>query len=126
MPVAISRFAATAVLRGDQGHVAECVAELEHRRDTMLSGLPGWPLVSPAGGWSLLLDVASLGFEPAEASRILLEDAQIAATAMTGWGDEVAARYVRFVFSAEPVVRLETIPDRVAGTKLAEAVATRV
>jgi aspartate/methionine/tyrosine aminotransferase len=126
MPVAISRFAATAVLRGDQGHVAECVAELEHRRDTMLSGLPGWPLVSPAGGWSLLLDVASLGFEPAEASRILLEDAQIAATAMTGWGDEVAARYARFVFSAEPVVRLETIPDRVAGTKLAEAVATRV
>jgi aspartate/methionine/tyrosine aminotransferase len=123
MPVAISRFAATAVLRGDQGHVAECVDDLERRRNTMLSGLPGWPLVSPAGGWSLLLDVASLGFEPAEASRILLEDAQIAATAMTGWGDEVAGRYVRFVFSAEPVERLETIPDRVAGTKLAEAVA---
>ena len=126
MPVAISRFAATAVLRGDQGHVAECVDELERRRDTMLSGLPGWPLVSPAGGWSLLLDVASLGFQPAEASRILLEDAQIAATAMTGWGDEVAGRYVRFVFSAEPVERLETIPGRVAGTTLAEAVASRV
>jgi aspartate/methionine/tyrosine aminotransferase len=125
MPVAISRFAATAVLRGDQGHVAECVAELERRRDTMLSGLPGWPFVSPAGGWSLLLDVASLGFEPAEASRILLDDAKIAATGMTGWGDEVAARYVRFVFSAEPVERLETIPERVAGTKLAEAVASR-
>jgi N-succinyldiaminopimelate aminotransferase len=123
MPVAISRFAATAVLRGDQGHVEACVAELERRRDTILSGLPGWPLVSPAGGWSLLLDVASLGFEPAEASRILLEDAKIAATAMTGWGDEIAARYVRFVFSAEPVERLETIPARVAGTRLAEAVA---
>jgi aspartate/methionine/tyrosine aminotransferase len=126
MPVAISRFAATAVLRGDQGHVAECVAELERRRDAMLSGLPDWPFVSPAGGWSLLLDVASLGFAPAEASRILLDDAKIAATAMTGWGDEVAARYVRFVFSAEPVERLETIPDRVARTKLAEAVANRV
>jgi aspartate/methionine/tyrosine aminotransferase len=126
MPVAISRFAATAVLRGDQGHVADCVAELERRRDTMLSGLAGWPLVSPAGGWSLLLDVASLGLEPAEASRILLEEARIAATAMTGWGDEVAARYVRFVFSAEPVERLETIPERVAGTTLAEAVASRV
>jgi N-succinyldiaminopimelate aminotransferase len=125
MPVAISRFAATAVLRGDQGHVAECVAELERRRDTMLSGLAGWPLVSPAGGWSLLLDVASLGFKPAEASRILLDDAKIAATGMTGWGDEVAARHVRFVFSAEPVERLETIPERVAGTKLAEAVASR-
>jgi aspartate/methionine/tyrosine aminotransferase len=126
MPVAISRFAATAVLLGDQGHVAECVAELERRRDTMLSGLSGWPLVSPGGGWSLLLDVASLGFEPAEASRILLDDAQIAATAMTGWGDAVAARYVRFVFSAEPVERLETIPNRVAGTKLAEALGSRV
>jgi aspartate/methionine/tyrosine aminotransferase len=126
MPVAISRFAATAVLRGDQAHVADCVAELERRRDTVLSGLPGWPFVSPAGGWSLLLDVASLGLEPAEASRILLDEAKIAATAMTGWGDEVAARHVRFVFSAEPVERLETIPDRVAGTKLAEAVATRV
>jgi N-succinyldiaminopimelate aminotransferase len=126
MPVAISRFAATAVLRGDQGHVAECVAELERRRDTMLAGLPEWPFVRPAGGWSLLLDVASLGFAPAEASRILLDDAKIAATAMTGWGDEVAARYVRFVFSAEPVERLQTIPDRVAGTKLAAAVAGRV
>ena len=125
MPVAISRFAATAVLRGDQGHVAECVAELERRRDTMLSGLPGWPFVSPAGGWSLLLDVASLGFEPEEASEILLEGAQIAATGMRGWGDQLAERYVRFVFSAEPVERLETIPDRVAGTRLAEAVATR-
>ncbi len=125
MPVAISRFAATAVLRGDQGHVAECVAELERRRDTILSGLPDWPFVSPAGGWSLLLDVASLGFDPAGASRILLDDAKIAATAMSGWGDKVAARYVRFVFSAEPVERLQTIPDRVAGTKLAEAVARR-
>jgi N-succinyldiaminopimelate aminotransferase len=125
MPVAISRFAATAVLRGDQGHVAECVAELERRRDTMLSGLPGWPFASAAGGWSMLLDVASLGFEPEEASQILLEDAQIAATGMRGWGDEVAQRYVRFVFSAEPVERLETIPERVAGTKLAEAVSTR-
>jgi aspartate/methionine/tyrosine aminotransferase len=125
MPVAISRFAATAVLRGDQSHVAECVAELARRRDTMLSGLPDWPFVSPAGGWSLLLDVASLGFEPAEASRILLDEAKIAATAMTGWGDEVAGRYVRFVFSAEPVERLQTIPDRVANTKLAKAVASR-
>jgi N-succinyldiaminopimelate aminotransferase len=44
---------------------------------------------------------------------------------MTGWGDEVAGRYVRFVFSAEPVERLQTIPDRVANTRLAKAVASR-
>jgi aspartate/methionine/tyrosine aminotransferase len=124
-PVSIARRAGAAVLRGDQGHVAECVAELERRRDALLTGLAGWPLVKPAGGWSLLLDVASLGFEPEEASRILLEEAQIAATGMRGWGDEVAARYVRFVYSAEPVTRLEEIPRRLAGTPLEEAVAAR-
>ena len=126
MPVAISRRAGAAVLRGDQGHVAECVAELERRRDTMLDSLPGWPFVKPAGGWSMLLDVALLGIEPEEASRILLDDAQIAATGMRGWGGEVAERYIRFVFSAEPVERLREIPGRVAATKLAEAVAGRV
>ncbi|HYY32406.1 MAG TPA: pyridoxal phosphate-dependent aminotransferase [Gaiellaceae bacterium] len=125
-PVSIARRAATAVLRGDQGHVAECVAELERRRDAMLEGLPGWPFVKPAGGWSMLLDVAQLGFEPEEASQILLDDAQIAATGMRGWGDEFAARYVRFVFSAERVERLNEIPERLAGTRLEEAVAARL
>jgi hypothetical protein len=32
---------------------------------------------------------------------------------------------VRFVFSAEPVEELETIPDRLAGGTLAAAVASR-
>jgi aspartate/methionine/tyrosine aminotransferase len=121
-PVSIARKAGAAVLRGDQGHVTDCVVELERRRDTMLEGLPGWPFVEPAGGWSLLLDVASLGFEPEEASQLLLEESQIAATGMRGWGDEVAERYVRFVFSAEPIQRLEEIPERLAGGKLAAAV----
>jgi aspartate/methionine/tyrosine aminotransferase len=124
-PVSIARKAGAAVLRGDQGHVASCVEELERRRDTMLELLADWPLVKPAGGWSLLLDVASLGLEPEEASQILLEEAQIAATGMRGWGDEVAARYVRFVFSAEPVERLQEIPDRLSGPRLEEALAAR-
>jgi len=121
-PVSIARKAGAAVLRGDQDHVADCVAELERRRDTMLEGLPGWPFVKPQGGWSLLLDVASLGFEPEEASQLLLEESQIAATGMRGWGGEVAERYVRFVFSPEPVERLEEIPERLADGKLATAV----
>ena len=125
MPTGLSRAAGAAVLRGDQGHVQECVDELERRRDLLLAELPGWPFVRPAGGWSMLLDVAALGFEPADASRLLLEEAAIAATGMVGWGDEVAARFVRWVFSAESRERLETIPDRVAGTALAEAVARR-
>ena len=121
-PVSIARHAAAAVLRGDQGHVAECVAELERRRDVMLAGLPNWPFVSPDGGWSLLLDVASMGFDAPEASRLLLEESAIAATAMVGWGGPVAERYVRFVFSAEPVERLETLPERLEGTRLAASV----
>jgi aspartate/methionine/tyrosine aminotransferase len=121
-PTGIARAAATAALRGDQGHVLECIAELESRRDTIFKALPGWPLVRPAGGWSLLLDVAELGLEPAEASRLLLEESAIAATPMVGWGGDVAARYVRFVFSAEPVERLRTIAERMEGTRLARAV----
>ena len=120
-PTGIARAAATAVLRGPQGHVEDCVHELERRRDTMLRLLPGWPFVRPGGGWSMLLDVASLGFDPAEVSRELLEQASIAATPMTGWGDEVAARYVRFVYSAESVDALESLPERLVGTKLAVA-----
>jgi aspartate/methionine/tyrosine aminotransferase len=123
-PVSIARHAATAVLRGDQGHIAECVAELERRRDTMLESLPDWPFVSPGGGWSMLLDVASMGFDAPEASRLLLEESAIAATAMVGWGGPVAERYVRFVFSAEPLERLRTIPERLEGSRLAAAVAS--
>jgi aspartate/methionine/tyrosine aminotransferase len=119
MPVAISRRAATAVLRGDQGHVEECVRELERRRDLILEVLEGWPLVRPGGGWSLLLDVEKLGFGAQEASAILLEEAAVAATAMIGWGDAVAERHVRFVYSAEPVDRLETLGERLGATRLA-------
>jgi aspartate/methionine/tyrosine aminotransferase len=121
-PVSIARAAATAVLRGDQSHVDECVAELERRRNVMLDGLADWPFVRPGGGWSMLLDVAALGFGAPEASRLLLDEASIAATAMVGWGGPVAEKYVRFVYSAEPVERLQTIPERLSATRLGNAV----
>jgi aspartate/methionine/tyrosine aminotransferase len=124
-PVSIARAAAAAVLRGQQDHVAECVAELERRRNAIIAGLPDWPFVSPGGGWSLLLDVAELGFDAPTASRILFEESAIAATAMVGWGGPVAERHVRFVFSAEPVERINTIPERLAGRSLAAAVEKR-
>jgi aspartate/methionine/tyrosine aminotransferase len=120
-PVGIARTAATAVLRADQGHVDDCVAELERRRDFLLEALAGWPVVSPGGGWSLLLDVAELGFEPEEASRLLLEESSIAATGMRGWGADVAERHVRVVVSAESLERLPGITKRLERTRLRAA-----
>jgi aspartate/methionine/tyrosine aminotransferase len=113
-PVGIARAGATAVLRGDHGHIDGSVAELQRRRDTILVGLPDLPFIRPAGGWSLLLDVTRLGLDAPAASRLLLRDAAIAATPMIGWGADVAARHVRFVFSAEPADRLATLPERIA------------
>jgi len=111
-PVGIARAAATAVLRGDHTHIADCTTELRHRRDTILNGLPTLPFIRPAGGWSLLLDVTQLGLDPATASELLLRHAAIAATPITGWGADTAARHIRFVFSAEPHDRLATLPER--------------
>ncbi len=73
-PVGIARAAATAVLRGDHGHVADCAAELQRRRDLICA--IDLPFIRPAGGWSLLLDVAALGRDPAEVSRALLRTAR--------------------------------------------------
>ena len=68
----------------------------------------------PAGTWSLLLDVAALGYDCVEVSDRLLEQ-KVAATLMRGWGGEIADRHVRFVFSNEPVERLALLGARVRG-----------
>ncbi|MDA0167974.1 pyridoxal phosphate-dependent aminotransferase [Solirubrobacter taibaiensis] len=102
--VSVARRAAEAVLRGPQEHVAACVSELEARRDAILAALPGWSIVRPAGGWSLLVETSM--------SSEAFMAAGVAATPMTGWGGDVAARYVRFVFSAEPVSRLRELGTR--------------
>ena len=87
-------------------------AEWQRRRDETLRQLDGLPVVRPAGGWSLLVDVAALGLDCMEVSQRLLEQ-KVAATPMRGWGAAVADRHVRFVFSNEPVDRLRQLGDRV-------------
>lgn len=79
--------------------------ELEHRRDAMLEQLEGLPAVRPEGGWSLLLDTQSMGIDPQVASARLPEQ-KVAATPMTAWADALAPRYLRLVFSNEPVERI--------------------
>jgi len=104
--VSVARKAAEAVLRGPQAHVADCVTELQRRRDTIIAALPGWNIVRPAGGWSLLVET--------DRTPEWFMDRGVAATPMTGWGGAVADRYVRFVFSAEPRERLETLTARLS------------
>lgn len=93
-------------------HIHEANMEYQRRRDETLRQLDGLPVVRPAGGWSLLLDVAALGLDCVDVSDRLLEQ-KVAATPMRGWGGEIADRHVRFVFSNEPVERLATLGERV-------------
>ncbi|HLY28068.1 MAG TPA: hypothetical protein VKQ72_17110, partial [Aggregatilineales bacterium] len=85
----------------------------QRRRDVILQELEGLPLVKPQGGWSLLMDVSGFGLTGEQASQRLLERGKIAATAMTGWGSQRSANFVRFVYVNEPVDRLRGLRARV-------------
>ena len=88
------------------------VAEFQRRRDVVMGQLEGLPAISASGGWALLLDTEAMDISPPDASKRLLEQ-KVAATPMTAWGETVAPRHVRFVFSREPVERLHELGDRV-------------
>jgi aspartate/methionine/tyrosine aminotransferase len=103
---------AIAALRSGEDDLAAAVAEFQLRRNTVMDELKGLPVVNASGGWALLLDTEAMGINAPEASRRLLEQ-KVAATPMTVWGETVAPRHVRFVFSREPVDRLRSLGDRV-------------
>lgn len=103
---------AVAALRSDPAGLVAAAAELERRRDVVMEELDGLPVVSASGGWALLLDTEAMGIPAPEASRALMEH-HVAATPMTAWGETVAPRHVRFVFSREPVERLRSLGERV-------------
>jgi aspartate/methionine/tyrosine aminotransferase len=109
----IAQAGAIAALGAPASDLERCVAEWQRRRDAVMDALRGWPVMHAAGGWSLLLDVAGLGYGSAEASRLLLERGNVAATPMREWGVVNGDRFVRLVFSNEPVVRLEELRARV-------------
>ena len=103
---------AVAALRSDPKNFNDAVAEFERRRDAVVEELDGLPVVTASGGWALLLDTEAMGISPPDASTRLLEQ-KIAATPMTVWGETVAPRYIRFVFSREPVERIRELGSRV-------------
>ena len=103
-----------ASLTGDSSDgIAASVAEWQARRDAVLAELADLPVVCPGGGWSLLLNVRQLGYSSREASRRLLDQGEVAATAMVNWGTARMDDYVRFVYANEPVARLRGLRERV-------------
>lgn len=54
----------------------------------------------------MLVDVSPMGFDGPTASKRLLEVGKIAATPMINWGGANSRKYVRVVYSNEPVQRL--------------------
>ncbi|HEX9851936.1 MAG TPA: pyridoxal phosphate-dependent aminotransferase, partial [Woeseiaceae bacterium] len=102
---------ATAINDPENG-IANCVAELQARRDLLLDELRDFMVVPPHGGWSFLIDVSPLGIDGATASRKLLQSVDIAATAMVNWGTEHCRNYLRVVYSNESMDRLTGIGER--------------
>jgi N-succinyldiaminopimelate aminotransferase len=112
-PVGLTQKAAAAALGAPASDLTAAVAEWQHRRDVIVEELRGEPLIQAAGGWSMLLDVGTLGFDSFTASDRLLERGKIAATPMRHWGHVNGDRFVRLVFSNEPTSRLAGIGRRV-------------
>ncbi len=106
------QIGAAAALRLGDDDVRAAVAEWERRHEELVRQCDGLPLIPAHGGWSDLLDAKACGLDAPELSRRLL-DQKVAATPMTdAWGESVAPRYVRLVFSNEPVERLALLGER--------------
>ena len=110
-PGGIAQAGALAALQAPADDLAGAVAEWERRRNAMLDQVKGLPAVRPAGGWSMLMDVEALGASAPDLSRALVEQ-KVAATPMTIWGESVSPRFIRFVYSNEPVGRLYLLRER--------------
>ena len=102
---------ATAINDPDDG-IKSSVEEWQRRRDLLLDELHEFNVIPPHGGWSFLVDVSPLGFDGSTASRRLLELGKIAATPMVNWGSVNSSKYVRIVFSNEPIERLRGAGQR--------------
>jgi aspartate/methionine/tyrosine aminotransferase len=110
-PGGVAQAGALEALQAPSADLDGAVSEWQRRRDAMLEQLEGRPVVRPAGGWSMLMDAEALGPSPTDLSRALI-DQKVAATPMTHWGERVSPRFIRFVYSNEPVERLEGLGER--------------
>ncbi|HEY0296989.1 MAG TPA: pyridoxal phosphate-dependent aminotransferase [Bordetella sp.] len=112
VPVGIAQEAAAIALQRSVDDLPAYVAELQRRRDMLAGELDGLPFGLPAGGWSLLLRTSDFGMSGETLAQRLLEQG-VCATAMTGWGKQHGADYIRFVYANEPAHRLAGLGSKV-------------
>jgi len=112
-PTGIAQAGAQAALQAPEGDLLAAVAEWERRRNAVLQQLSGLPVIPAAGGWSMLLDVRGMGYDSFTASELLLAKGKVAATPMRDWGKANSDRFVRLVFSNEPLERYSDLRERV-------------
>lgn len=108
----IAMGAVAAAIEASDDGIQSCVEEWQRRRDLLLDELRDFNVIPPHGGWSFLVDVSALGFDGPSASKRLLEVAKIAATPMVNWGGADSRKYLRIVFSNEPLARLRGVGQR--------------
>lgn len=112
-PTGIAQAGAAAALLVPDSDFEAARVEWERRRDTVTAQLQDFVTIPAAGGWSQLLDVSAVNLDSFTASTSLLARGKVAATPMRDWGDVNGDRFVRLVFSNEPVARLEELGARV-------------
>ncbi len=108
----IAMGAAAAAIKDPDDGIETSVEEWKRRRDVALEELKDFDVIPPDGGWSFLVDVSPLDMDAPTASKRLLDKGKIAATPMVNWGSKNSTRYVRIVFSNEPVERLKGLGKR--------------
>jgi aspartate/methionine/tyrosine aminotransferase len=111
MPSGITQAGATAALAGPQGWVKDAVKEYQRRRDVLLDSLAEVKKIKttkPEGGYYFLANIQKLGVKSPEFCVELLKETKVATTPMVAWGsDSFGYDHVRFIFTNEPVKRLE-------------------
>lgn len=112
-PVGIAQQAGVAAITAEDDGIVAATREWQARRDFLLKELSDFDVIKPEGGWSFLIDMSPLGLTGKEAANLLIEKADIVATSMENWGLPETERYLRIVFSNEPLSRLQNIGERV-------------
>jgi len=111
MPSGITQAGATAALMGSQEWVRRSVKEYERRRNVLMESLEAInsiEAVKPEGGYYFLANIRKLGVKSPEFCVKLLKETKVAITPMVAWGsDDFGYDHVRFIFTNEPVWRLE-------------------